>query len=286
MQKINHRQKIAISAGVAGCILLSSAFIMASGAEVYSLTIAGTNAGYITDKSMVAKAMEEIKADYAGEENGLDVTIDQKLISVQKTDLEANEITPLSVDDLENKLISSSVCTAKGWAINVDGTNIVTVTSKDDADQVLTDVKNHYLTTGSEVISADFKETVTTTQAAVKIADLMNPDEAEALILTGQEAPKVYTVQDGDTLWDIAAENGMSPSELQNANPGFDPNKLKIGQQLNLFVFKPYVTVQAKELIASTEKIDFNTVYEETNTLNKGEIKVKTAGAYGSKDLK
>ncbi len=286
LKRINHRQKIVLSAGVAGCILLSTAFIMTSGAEVYRLTIAGTNAGYITDKSMVAEAMEEIKADDTGKENGLDITIDQKSISIQRTDLKANEITPLSVDDLEKKLISSSVCKAKGWAINVDGTNIVAVKSKEDATLVLNDVKNHYLTTGSEVISADFKETVATTQAAVKIADIMNPDDAASFILTGQEAPKVYTVQDGDTIWDIAAVNDMSPAELQNANPGFDPNKLKIGQQLNLFTFKPYVTVQTKELLAWNEKIDFNTVYEDTNTMNKGEIKVKTAGVYGSKDVK
>ena len=67
----------------------------------------------------------------------------------------------------------------------------------------------------------------------------MKPDAAVTLIVTGEKDPEIYTVKDGDTIWDIAAENGMSVDELQKANPGFDPNKLYIGQQLNLFVIKP-----------------------------------------------
>jgi cell wall-associated NlpC family hydrolase len=105
------------------------------------------------------------------------------------------------------------------------------------------------------------------------------------LILTGQKAVKTYAVKDGDTLWDIAAANGMSIAELQNANPGFDPNKLKIGQQLNLVALKPYLTVETKELITAAEKIDFKTVYEETSSLNKGQVKIKTPGVYGSKQV-
>ena len=77
----------------------------------------------------------------------------------------------------------------------------------------------------------------------------------------------------------------MSIAELESANPGFDPDTLKIGQQLNLLAINPYVTVQTKELITTEEKIDFNTVYEETNTLNKNEIKIKTPGTYGSKQV-
>ena len=38
-------------------------------------------------------------------------------------------------------------------------------------------------------------------------------------------------------------------------------------------------------MIASAEKIDFNTVYEETNSLNYGEIRVKTAGVYGTREV-
>lgn len=66
----------------------------------------------------------------------------------------------------------------------------------------------------------------------------MKADDAVAFILTGEENPEIYKVKDGDTIWDIAAENGMIVDSLQKANPGFDPNQIKIGQQLNLFAAK------------------------------------------------
>ena len=54
---------------------------------------------------------------------------------------------------------------------------------------------------------------------AINVADIMKPADAVNLILTGTKEPKVYTVQDGDNLWDIAIANGMTPTDLQDANP-------------------------------------------------------------------
>lgn len=42
----------------------------------------------------------------------------------------------------------------------------------------------------------------------------------------------VYTIKSGDTLGKIAAAYKISLSELQAANPGVDPRRLRIGQQL------------------------------------------------------
>lgn len=42
----------------------------------------------------------------------------------------------------------------------------------------------------------------------------------------------VYTVKSGDTLGRIAAAYNITLSELQAANPGVDPRRLRIGQQL------------------------------------------------------
>lgn len=284
--KLNRYKKIRIlAAGLAGVIVLGAAFIMASGAEVYSLAIAGRDAGYITEKAIIDEAIKEIKADYSNTKDGSDISIDKNAITCKGTDLEKSDITALTVEELKDKLIASDICTVKGWRISIDGRNIVSVKSEDEANQILAGVKNHFLTNGSKLISISFKENVIITQAAVKITDFMRSDEAESFILTGEKAPEVYTVKEGDTLWDIASANGISMDELQNSNQGFDPNKLKIGQQLNLFTAKPYVTVETKELITSAEKIDFNTVYEDTDSLYEGEIKVKTPGVYGSKQV-
>jgi LysM repeat protein len=43
-----------------------------------------------------------------------------------------------------------------------------------------------------------------------------------------------YTVQSGDTLGSIAAENDTTVEELQEANPGVDSQSLSVGQQIKL----------------------------------------------------
>lgn len=285
-KKLTHHKNLKIvTVAVLSCIILGFMFILMSGTEVYNLTIDGKNSGYITDKAFVEEAIKDVLSDYSTGEKAIDISIDENSISYENTNLKKTEITALTVNDLKKIIIASDICTAKGWEINVDGKKLVAVKSEKTANQILADIKDHYLASGSKVISTTLKENVKVTKAAVQITNFMNLQEVEALILTGEKAPKIYTVEDGDTIGDIAAANGMSATELQIANPGFDPDKLKIGQQLNLFAVKPYITVETKELITATEKIDFNTVYEETNTLNKGKTKIKTAGTDGSKQV-
>ena len=46
--------------------------------------------------------------------------------------------------------------------------------------------------------------------------------------------PESYTVQSGDTLGSIAAENGTTVEELQELNPGVDSQSLSVGQDIKL----------------------------------------------------
>jgi LysM repeat protein len=43
-----------------------------------------------------------------------------------------------------------------------------------------------------------------------------------------------YTIKSGDSLAKIARANGVSLSDLEAANPGVDPKRLKVGQKINL----------------------------------------------------
>lgn len=291
LSKLGQAAKTRIKYGVLGSVLLGAVAVGAAlylnmGPDVYQLTIAGRDAGYLTETEFITQAVEEIRADLAEQAPGAEIVMDDTAIAVEITDLKAKKTDLLTAARVKELILSAGLCKAYVWAVNINGANIAAALTEDDANSILDGVKRHYLTEGAQLVSAEFKETVAVTQAAIDPAKILKPEEAVKLIVTGTKEPKVYTVQGGDTLWDIAAANGMSPAELQSANPGFDPDKLKIGQQLNLFQTKPYVTVQTKEIVASTEKIDYKTVYENTSTLYKGEVKVKTPGVYGTREVK
>lgn len=47
--------------------------------------------------------------------------------------------------------------------------------------------------------------------------------------------PDTYKIQEGDTFWSIAKGiKGLTVADIQKANPGVDPTKLKVGQKINL----------------------------------------------------
>lgn len=286
LSRVSKKGKIGIVVGLLGAVVISSAILLNMGDDVYKLTISGKDSGYLSDPEIITQSLEEIKTDLSGRTDGVEIIIDEDAIVCEPVDINPKKVTYLTERQVYERVLSANICKADAWAININGTNVVAALTEDKANSILDGVTDKYLSKDSEIISKGFKEDVIITQATVKIADLMKPKDAVNLILTGTKEPKVYTVQDGDTVWDIANSNGISTTELQEANLGFDPDKLKIGQQLNLYQTKPYVTVLTKEIIATTEEIDFNTVYESTNTLYKGEIKVKTTGVYGVKEIR
>lgn len=175
----------------------------------------------------------------------------------------------------------------EGYAIMVDGKEIAKLQTEDEANQVIEEVKNHYLTEGSEVLEVGFAEEVLITPSSINfdIDNLCTTEEALTLIITGNKEPKTYVVQGGDTIWDIALANNLSPYELMEMNPGVE-DKLSIGQAVNLYQVNPYIRVNTKEITITSEKIEYNIKYENTSNLYKGQSQVKVAGNYGSKNVK
>lgn len=179
----------------------------------------------------------------------------------------------------------AAAATTSCYVVQIDGQKIATLASREEAQAVLDGVAAYYQTDGSEVISVSYAEGVELLEVQEEKPELLAVADAVTLIITGTKEPKTYTVQDGDSLWDISQECSMSVNELIAANPNADPDHLKIGSQLNLYEVKPYLHLTLTEHLQATENIDYNVTYEETSTLYKGEVQVKVAGAYGQRQV-
>jgi len=188
------------------------------------------------------------------------------------------------ISSADSKEISPKIVENSAYSIMVNGKEIVKVSSENDAKIVLNQVKNNYITEGSQVKEVAFAEEVTVTPSAVNIKkeEILTTQEAITLIITGSKEPKTYVVQGGDTVWDVAALNNLSSFELMDMNPGV-ADEISIGQTLNLYQIKPYLTVKTTEVIVATENISYGIEYEYTSNLYKGQSQIKLAGNYGSK---
>ncbi|MCL1982585.1 MAG: peptidoglycan DD-metalloendopeptidase family protein [Clostridiales bacterium] len=172
------------------------------------------------------------------------------------------------------------------YAVVADGSDIVYLASKEDADAVLSGITDRYKTSGSEIVDIGFKEDV-----SVEARELEGPplvfsiDDAVSYIITGTTEPRTYTIKGGDNLWDIAIANGISPYALQDMNPGLDPKRLSIGMEIYLYENHPFITVSFTEIVTKEERIAYNVAYEDDDSMYKGQTKVKSAGMYGSKEV-
>lgn len=277
-------KKTKIITGASALVLIAAiiAFSVSSSLTVYSLSANGYQVGYIDKPSEINKTVVSITADLQTKIGIEAVAFDNTKVVVTKASVHKNDVEILSSAKLKKILSDPSLYTANTWVIKIDGKSMMSGTSEADANGILDAVKKSYKADNTELISATFKQNVTVSNEAAPLDLIMDPKEAAKLILNGTVSPKTYAVKDGDTMWDIAAKTGMKQAELALANPGFEPDKLKIGQTLNLFDKKPYVTVVTIEKVAENKPIKFKTVYENTGALYKGETKLKSAGVLGS----
>ena len=75
------------------------------------------------------------------------------------------------------------------------------------------------------------------------------------------------------------------PSKTEAANPDLKTEVLRIGQELDLVVPKPYLTVQTKEKTTFTQSIPYPTRTLKDANLYIYERKVQKSGVAGSKEV-
>jgi len=285
--KINHgrttkKTKIIMGAGALFLVFAVIALTVNASQTVYTLTANGIEAGYIEKPSEITEITTATAEDFQEKTGSLLVVADEAKVTVVKADARKSDVELLSTAEIRKILSDPSLYTADSWVVKIDDNSLLSTVSETEASAILDGVKNSYKAKDSILLSASFKQNVTVTNEMAAMNLIMDSEAAVQLIVNGTVEPKTYVVKAGDTMWDIAAKTKMKTAELAAANPGFEPDKLKIGQTLNLFEKKPYVTVLTKEKITENKAIEYKTVYENTAALYKGEVKVKSPGVLGS----
>lgn len=192
-------------------------------------------------------------------------------------------------ESVETRTVAVADADEEQWLISIGGKLVLAVGSEEEAAAVFEGVKSYYLTDKNNpdaevTFDREFRwDAYNYKEAGGDPAWEMSVEEAIAYIISGTATPKTYVVQGGDTVWDIAAKNGISLDKLEEMNPGITGAKLQIGSTINLYEAKPFISVTTKENVVATESIPYETVYEETNSMYRGQSKVKTAGENGSK---
>lgn len=137
----------------------------------------------------------------------------------------------------------------------------------------------------SRLLNVSFKQGVSGLSQKVTPTDILSPEQAVKFLMTGYLEQETYKIESGDVLGSVAKKHNLTTSELLALNPDITVDTvLQIGQELNVTVAKPFVTLEVKKEKKVAEVIPFKKVFEEDPTMYKGEKVIKQEGVNGKKE--
>ncbi|MFD0698518.1 peptidoglycan DD-metalloendopeptidase family protein [Paenibacillus sp. GCM10027628] len=193
-----------------------------------------------------------------------------------------------------------------GVELKVDGKVVAIVKDQETADRILEQVKAPFTPKGKEsakvaVLSAsagddistapseldkvEFIQQVDKVEVPIDPKDLAKPDDVVKKLQTGDVQPAKYTVVEGDCVSCIAKKLGISKQFIYDKNPGIQDDKLKIGNQLDVTVLQPTLSVKTTEKVVQNQEIQYDTEYVKDDSMRVGVVQPISPGKNGLKKV-
>ena len=172
--------------------------------------------------------------------------------------------------------------------IYVDGKKILNVRTIDEANKLLNDLKFSDLEQTDEVLllNSEFIQNVEIKKIKTSISEVQDIETAKMILQRGTDEEKIHEVEPGEVTSVIAQNYGISLSDLETANPGKDMTLIYPGDELNLIVPKPYLSVKNHIKKTYIEKnMPFENIYRESASYYKDEEFVVVSGEKGESKL-
>lgn len=272
--------------------------------KIYHVYVADSYIGAVSDESVIQQLVEEKEKEASIQYGKLSIDGDSNIsvIPEQVFKVESNDSETLE------KLQEAIVVEAQAYSLQVNGEPIAYLKDQNDYKEVLNSLKLQYVSpqelanvnarqlsneqlpplqeNQTRILDISLTADITGIDASIVPSSIITIDQAVELLQTGSLEQELYTVKAGDVLGSIASAHNLSTKELLALNPSFDEDTvLRIGEQLNVTVQKPYVSVNVKYEKTNIETIDFTKIVEEDSTMLKGEKVVKQEGSIGKKQV-
>ncbi|MDD3453323.1 MAG: M23 family metallopeptidase [Bacilli bacterium] len=211
-----------------------------------------------------------------------------------------------TIEDIFDVISSKSSFTILGYEFNIKKEDEITTiyTTKEDIFEqsidntiktfVGEDIYNDYkedmqdeiTTTGKTIENVYIDEDITVKQTNISVDETIYTDSSDLskfLLFGTTEDQKTYTVLVGDTIEDVAFNNGISVEEFLISNPTFTSSKnlLFPGQQVVIGITNPKVSVVVVEYSVSDMEINYQTEYQYDENKSSSEEDVIQTGENG-----
>lgn len=281
-KRIVDRKRFGIVCSIIALLVFTSLFVVYSG-SAYTLKVNGNTIGKVRSQKVVESALQALKQKYRESENS-EISFTSE-VTFEKSRASGKEI--LKDTALIETLSKNLKFQVQACSVYVDGNVIAAFKTKEQAEGMLKEVQDKSLIGAdkSKMKEISFAEKVELKNEFIEASKLSEKDETVNFIIKGTNEMRTHKIESGESFWSISKRYNMSLEDLQKANPEVNPEKVKIGQVINLIVPKPLISVKTIQTITSTEKAEFEQKVEFSNSQYKDETSIKVKGVYGEKQV-
>jgi len=262
-----------------GCALAAVLLFLSTYTNGVTVTYDGKVLGALSSEEEAEAARKELETVTA-RTLGRTFTIDDSLIQYSSGLLRRQDL--VDKETYQEELSQEVGMVTAAYCLYVDGERIGATPYEGALEQLLKQME--LSATNEGTISVSFAENVEVKQEYVPTADLMNLGYLAETLYSTKTAEVTYTVAKGDTWSEIAEDHGLTSKELLALNPGYDIDKLQIGEVLTMSASVPYLTMTVVQQERYVEDVAFDVEYTDTADLYKGDYKVTSAGQFGAAD--
>lgn len=259
--------------------------------------------GTVSDKKVIESMVDTKIKELEGSYTGLELSLGSEISFIPEQVFQsASEVNNL---DGATEIKADIKVQAEAAALVIGGKPVAYVENQVQAKAVLTKIKSSYVSeeelkeleerkasannslpqlkeNETRILDVQFSEEVSVSQTKADPDSIISAEEAAKLLQKGTLEEKKYQVKEGDVLSRIASAHNLDMEQLLALNSGLkEDSVLKVGQELNVTVLKPYVKVIVDKEVFKKETIVFEKEVVEDSSLPKGDTKVKQEGKNG-----
>ncbi|MDR0958218.1 MAG: G5 domain-containing protein [Clostridiales bacterium] len=169
--------------------------------------------------------------------------------------------------------------------ITVDNQLVGTLKTRESANALLDRIKQRYSNEGLNIISYEFVENVQIKDVFVDSDEISDELSIETFLTESKDETISYNVNNGDSIWELTQEYGLTDSKIYELNPELaeNPSGLRAGQNITLIRKVPFLQVKTTDRQAREEIIPVQNETRHNAALSAGYSQITQQGIAGKK---